>query len=470
LSMAAISVPLLLLVGTVASADSGGVIYSGCQNLYSGVIRLLPSNLPAPYNTTCNTTTTNPYLKEQPISWNQVGPQGPPGAAGAAGAAGATGAQGPKGDAGPAGTPGTQGTKGDPGPTGAQGPKGDAGPAGAQGPKGDPGTTGQQGAAGADGKSVLSGAGAPSAISGNIGDFYIDTAADVLYGPKNVAGWGNGINLVGPKGDQGPVGQTGAVGAQGVPGPKGDPGPPGPAGGALTSLDSLGGIACNTTSPDKGTLTISFNSTTHVATLTCVPSMYQLSVTNIGNTAGTVTSSPAAISCGTTCSAYFNAGTQVVLTANAPSGVTLVGWGGACSGTASTCTVTMNGPQAVTARFVNGIPLQVKVWSNYTIRYCSGSFGPYECDTVGNGTVTSSPAGISCTTQNLATKNGPSSVSTSCDAVGFPVGTQVTLTATANSTSSNPPQFISWGGACSGTTNTCTITLNQATSVEATFG
>ena len=40
-----------------ASADSGTAAYNGCENVATGVIRLLPSNLPAPYNTTCNTTT-----------------------------------------------------------------------------------------------------------------------------------------------------------------------------------------------------------------------------------------------------------------------------------------------------------------------------------------------------------------------------------------------------------------------------
>jgi hypothetical protein len=53
-----------------ASADSGTATYNGCENVATGVIRLLPSNLPAPYNTTCNTTTKSSWLAEKPITWN----------------------------------------------------------------------------------------------------------------------------------------------------------------------------------------------------------------------------------------------------------------------------------------------------------------------------------------------------------------------------------------------------------------
>ena len=57
-SSSIIGVGLLVLAGISGSAGTT-VTYNGCQNLYTGVIRLLPSSLPAPYNTTCNTTTTN---------------------------------------------------------------------------------------------------------------------------------------------------------------------------------------------------------------------------------------------------------------------------------------------------------------------------------------------------------------------------------------------------------------------------
>jgi len=66
-----------------------------------------------------------------------------------------------------------------------------------------------------DGKSLLSGAGAPSAIIGNIGDFYLDTASSVLYGPY-AGGWGVGVSLIGPPGPQGSTGAQGAQGATGA--------------------------------------------------------------------------------------------------------------------------------------------------------------------------------------------------------------------------------------------------------------
>jgi len=67
---------------------------------------------------------------------------------------------------------------------------------------------------------------------------------------------------------------------------------------------------------------------------------------------GAVTSSPTGISCGSTCSASFNSGASVTLTETPASGSTFAGWsGGGCSGTSSTCVVTMSSSQSVTADF-----------------------------------------------------------------------------------------------------------------------
>jgi hypothetical protein len=66
---------------------------------------------------------------------------------------------------------------------------------------------------------------------------------------------------------------------------------------------------------------------------------------------GTVTSDVAGINCGNTCSAKYNAGTLVTLTATPPAGKTFVGWSNACSGTASTCTLTLNGNLSAQANF-----------------------------------------------------------------------------------------------------------------------
>jgi hypothetical protein len=76
-----------------------------------------------------------------------------------------------------------------------------------------------------------------------------------------------------------------------------------------------------------------------------------LTVQTAGAGSGTVTSSPAGISCGGTCSASLAYGTVVTLTATAESGSTFSGWSGACAGSATTCQVTMSEARAVTATF-----------------------------------------------------------------------------------------------------------------------
>ena len=69
-----------------------------------------------------------------------------------------------------------------------------------------------------------------------------------------------------------------------------------------------------------------------------------------GGGRGTVTSSPAGIRCGSSCSAGFAAGSSVTLTAKPAAGSTFSGWGGDCSATGK-CTLTMNGSHSVTATF-----------------------------------------------------------------------------------------------------------------------
>jgi phospholipase C len=79
-------------------------------------------------------------------------------------------------------------------------------------------------------------------------------------------------------------------------------------------------------------------------------SMFQVSVQLAGTASGTVTSSPAGISCAPTCAASFNSGTTVKLTATPAKGAFFAGWAGACSGT-GICTLTMNANKSVTATF-----------------------------------------------------------------------------------------------------------------------
>lgn len=78
---------------------------------------------------------------------------------------------------------------------------------------------------------------------------------------------------------------------------------------------------------------------------------YPLSVSRSGTGSGTVTSSPSGIACGSACSATFVWGTSVTLTAAPSAGSTFAGWMGDCSGTATTCTVTVTTAMSVGARF-----------------------------------------------------------------------------------------------------------------------
>src|ERR1700688_3986130 len=104
------------------------------------------------------------------------------------------------------------------------------------------------------------------------------------------------------------------------------------------------------------------------------PGTVQLAVQVSGS--GTVTSNPAGISCGQTCTASFNSGAQVTLTAAAAANSTFTSWGGACSGTKPTCTVTLSANQNVTASFGQG-------QNNFQLAV----------STSGSGTITSAPAG-----------------------------------------------------------------------------
>jgi uncharacterized repeat protein (TIGR02543 family) len=86
------------------------------------------------------------------------------------------------------------------------------------------------------------------------------------------------------------------------------------------------------------------------AVFTLIPLTYTLTTAVTGQ--GTITGT--GISCGTDCTETYTASTSVVLTATPAAGYTFSGWSGACTGTASTCTVVMSGSQSVSAGFGTG--------------------------------------------------------------------------------------------------------------------
>lgn len=145
------------------------------------------------------------------------------------------------------------------------------------------------------------------------------------------------------------------------------------------------------------------------------------------------------INCGTgatTCTANQALNASVTLTATPGSGAAFTGWGGACSGTTPTCTVSMTSAKTVTATFSSG----------------TSSTVPLTVTVTGSGRVTG--GGINC-------GNG----ATTCSA-NVTVNASVTLSATRVSGAT----FTGWSGACSGTSTTCTLTMNAGKSVSATFG
>jgi len=78
----------------------------------------------------------------------------------------------------------------------------------------------------------------------------------------------------------------------------------------------------------------------------------QLTVVDTGQGTGAVTSDPAGIACGSTCSVDFPSGTQVSLAATPASGSVFGSWSGSCAGSdPHGCTVILNSVQSVTATF-----------------------------------------------------------------------------------------------------------------------
>ena len=156
-----------------------------------------------------------------------------------------------------------------------------------------------------------------------------------------------------------------------------------------------------------------------------------LTIAKAGN--GSISSDPAGIDCGTTCSASFADGTSVTLTATPTSGNRFSGWGGACNGSGK-CVLTMDAAKNVTATFVDN-----QAPTDYSLTVSKS----------GNGTVVSTPAGIDC--------------GTVCNA-SYTNGASVTLSATP----AEGNRFSGWSGACTGT-GQCVVTMDAAKSVTATF-
>jgi PASTA domain/Divergent InlB B-repeat domain len=181
-------------------------------------------------------------------------------------------------------------------------------------------------------------------------------------------------------------------------------------------------------------VTSSFNWRTRIGSFRLHGCASTFSVTTIknGTGAGTVTSSPAGVRCGSTCSAGFDDRTPMTLTATPAVGSDFTGWsGGGCAG-AGVCTFVLNGAKTVTATFsLQKRGLTVVKKGN------------------GRGSVASSPGGIGCPSACLAQ---------------FFYGTLVKLTAKPTATS----VFSGWGNACAGK-STCALSMTVDRAATATF-
>ncbi len=194
------------------------------------------------------------------------------------------------------------------------------------------------------------------------------------------------------------------------------------------------GGGCTNSHSTTCTVTLAGNTNTTVTAefaepLAATPPKDVLDVVVQGS--GTVTSAPPGIDCGSSCSAGFNLGTTITLTATPGPGSPFAGWSGACAGSGTTCLVTFNAATSAGAAFVAA--------TQYTLAVASG---------VG-GVVTSLPAGIDCGTRCIS---------------GFAPGASVSLTAQPRP----GYRFSGWTGACTGT-QTCDLVMDGSKGVQAAF-
>jgi hypothetical protein len=164
-----------------------------------------------------------------------------------------------------------------------------------------------------------------------------------------------------------------------------------------------------------------------------LPITYNVKVFPSGAGTGTVTSTPAGISCPGNCGSIFGWQTNVLLTAVPGFGSTFAGWTERCAGQDATCTFQTTSSGTIGVAF--GIASYVLTVTK------SGS---------GTGGVFSTPSAISC--------------GATCSA-SLEYGTSVLLTAIADPGST----FSGWTGACTGQPADCLIGMIAKTNTAAVF-
>jgi glucose/arabinose dehydrogenase len=175
--------------------------------------------------------------------------------------------------------------------------------------------------------------------------------------------------------------------------------------------------------------------TSQTITALFTPEQHQLTITPAGNGSGSVSSDPAGIDCGSTCSASFDHGTEVLLSGTPDPGSEAVLWSGCDQVTGGgECEVEIDAARAVTATF--------------TLEKHELTITPAGD---GSGSVSSDPAGIDC--------------GSTCSA-SFDHGTEVLLSGTPDPGS----EAILWSG-CDQVTggDECEVEIDAARAVTATF-
>ncbi|EDN71430.1 protein containing Calx-beta domain [Beggiatoa sp. PS] len=118
---------------------------------------------------------------------------------------------------------------------------------------------------------------------------------------------------------------------------------------------------------------------------------YALMVNTIGS--GKIISNPTGIACGADCIRYYASGTMVTLTAIPDNGMNFTSWAGACSDSSNSIEVFVNSEKTCTAQFE---PIESSSIPDTSVTY------PLTITTIGNGIITSEPAGITCGENCLA--------------------------------------------------------------------
>lgn len=193
--------------------------------------------------------------------------------------------------------------------------------------------------------------------------------------------------------------------------------------------------------PTQCTIVMSAGATVTATFGAAVPK-YWLTVSKAGTGGGTVTSTPGAINCGSSCSYQYTSATIVTLAAAPDAYSSFTSFSSNCtpvSGNPTQCTITMGADSTVTVTFTATMfPLTVSKTGT------------------GSGTVTSTPSGISC---------GSLCASTSSY---FNSGSTVTL-ATASDANSTFTGFSSNCTPVSGNPSQCTIVMSAAATVTTAF-